>query len=121
MRGNELRTSLINIAHNLSQLGYALDKMAKELHEYAGVLRLCAASPARHEVEVRAQLVEELELSVRSRNCLTKAGVFTIGDLVDMTPETFFKMRGFGVRSRKEVNDELINLGFEPKRISPAL
>ena len=121
MKANELRASLINVAHGLTQLGDALDKVAKELHEYAAVLRLDAASPARHEVGVRAQEIGEFPLTVRSYKCLRKTGVYTIGDLVDMSPETFFAIRGFGARSRKEVNDLLVNLDFEPKRISPTL
>ena len=68
-------------------------------------------------VRVRKQLeksVEELELSVRSSNCLRAAEIKTIGDLVQKSEPEMLKYRNFGRKSLKEIQDILseMNLGF---------
>jgi DNA-directed RNA polymerase subunit alpha len=58
--------------------------------------------------------VDELELSVRSSNCLQSAEIRTIGDLVQKTESEMLKYRNFGRKSLKEISDILrsMNLGF---------
>ncbi len=58
--------------------------------------------------------VEELELSVRSSNCLKAANIKTIGELVLKSEGEMLKYRNFGRKSLKEIADILIgmNLGF---------
>jgi DNA-directed RNA polymerase subunit alpha len=58
--------------------------------------------------------VEELELSVRSANCLRAAGIRTIGELVTKTESAMLKYRNFGRKSLKEISDILgeMNLHF---------
>ena len=47
--------------------------------------------------------VEELQLSVRPYNCLKKANIQTIGDLLRYSPEQLLKLRNFGKKSAEEV------------------
>ncbi len=64
---------------------------------------------------VRRQLdksVEELELSVRSSNCLRAAEIKTIGDLVQKTEGEMLKFRNFGRKSLKEIQDILGEMGL---------
>jgi DNA-directed RNA polymerase subunit alpha len=56
--------------------------------------------------------VEELDLSVRSANCLRNANVTLIGDLVQREERELLKMRGFGVKSLREIQDTLRGLGL---------
>jgi DNA-directed RNA polymerase subunit alpha len=58
--------------------------------------------------------VEELELSVRSSNCLKNANIKTIGDLTRQTEEDIAKTRNFGKKSLQEIKDRLKewNLGL---------
>jgi DNA-directed RNA polymerase subunit alpha len=58
--------------------------------------------------------VEELELSVRSSNCLKNANIRTIGDLTSKTEEEIAKTRNFGKKSLLEIRDKLKewNLGL---------
>jgi DNA-directed RNA polymerase subunit alpha len=58
--------------------------------------------------------VDELELSVRSSNCLKAANIKTIGDLVQKSEGEMLKYRNFGRKSLKEIADILqsMNLGF---------
>ncbi len=56
--------------------------------------------------------VEELELSVRSSNCLRAAEIKTIGDLVQKTESEMLKYRNFGRKSLKEIQDLLADMGL---------
>ena len=53
----------------------------------------------------------ELELSVRSYNCLKRAGINTIGDLIKMTPEQLVNVRNLGKKSLDEIMLKLADLG----------
>ena len=63
-------------------------------------------------IDLLRKSVEELELSVRSANCLKVAGIKTIGDLVQKTEADMLKYRNFGKKSLKEISDMLIQMGF---------
>ena len=56
--------------------------------------------------------VDELELSVRSSNCLRTAEIKTIGDLVRKTESEMLKFRNFGRKSLKEISDILASMGL---------
>jgi len=56
--------------------------------------------------------VEELELSVRSSNCLRAAEIKTIGDLVQKSEPEMLKFRNFGRKSLKEIQDILGEMGL---------
>jgi DNA-directed RNA polymerase subunit alpha len=56
--------------------------------------------------------VEELELSVRSSNCLRAAEIKTIGDLVQKGEPEMLKYRNFGRKSLKEIQDILSEMGL---------
>jgi DNA-directed RNA polymerase subunit alpha len=56
--------------------------------------------------------VEELELSVRSSNCLRAAEIKTIGDLVQKSEAEMLKYRNFGRKSLKEIQDILSEMGL---------
>src|SRR5881628_2657991 len=66
-------------------------------------------------VRIRKQLdksVEELELSVRSSNCLRAAEIKTIGELVQKGEAEMLKFRNFGRKSLKEIQDILGEMGL---------
>ena len=56
--------------------------------------------------------VEELELTVRSSNCLKNAGIKTIGDLARKTEDEIGKTRNFGKKSLSEIKDKLKEWGL---------
>lgn len=62
--------------------------------------------------ELMKKSVEELELSVRSANCLKVAGIKYISDLVQKTEGDMLKYRNFGKKSLKEISDILKSMGF---------
>jgi len=56
--------------------------------------------------------IEELDLSVRAFNCLKRAGVNTVQDLVNKSPDEMMKVRNLGKKSLEEVIAKLGSLGF---------
>lgn len=56
--------------------------------------------------------ISELELSVRSENCLRKANIRTIGELVKCTEQDLLKYRNFGKKSLAEIQNILKNMGL---------
>lgn len=56
--------------------------------------------------------IEELDLSVRSFNCLKRAGINTVEDLTNKTEEEMMKVRNLGRKSLEEVFQKLNELGF---------
>jgi DNA-directed RNA polymerase subunit alpha len=63
--------------------------------------------------EVLYGLVEELELSVRSANCLQNADIRYIGELVQRTEGEMLKTKNFGRKSLNEIKEILAGLGLE--------
>ena len=61
---------------------------------------------------IREQKIENLDLSMRSYNCLKRAGIRTIGDLLNFTYNDLFKIRNLGRKSLKEVLDKIHDLGL---------
>ena len=57
--------------------------------------------------------IDELELSVRSYNCLKRAGINTVEELCNKTPEDMMKVRNLGRKSLEEVLAKLMELGLE--------
>ncbi len=56
--------------------------------------------------------VDELELSVRSANCLQNANITLIGELVQRTEQDMLKTKNFGRKSLKEIKEILANMGL---------
>lgn len=57
--------------------------------------------------------IEELDLSVRSYNCLKRAGINTVGELTQKTSEEMMRVRNLGRKSLKEVIQKLHEIGLE--------
>lgn len=62
--------------------------------------------------ELMGRSVEELELSVRSGNCLRRANIRTLGELVRRTEPEMLKYRNFGKQSLKEISEILAGMGL---------
>lgn len=56
--------------------------------------------------------IDELELSVRSYNCLKRAGINTVGELCNKTPDDMMKVRNLGRKSLEEVLAKLKDMGL---------
>lgn len=60
--------------------------------------------------------IEELDLSVRSYNCLKRAGINTIYELVQKTPDDMMKVRNLGKKSLEEVQSKLASFNLSLKQ-----
>jgi DNA-directed RNA polymerase subunit alpha len=60
--------------------------------------------------------IEELELTERPRNCLKRASINTIGDLIERTPEDLLSITNFGQKSLDEVVERLAQRGLELRK-----
>lgn len=65
--------------------------------------------------KVREMTIEELDLSVRSFNCLKRAGINTVDDLASKSEEDMMKVRNLGRKSLEEVIKKLEDLGLNFK------
>ena len=63
-------------------------------------------------VKVLEMPIEELELSVRSFNCLKRSGISTVGDLTNKTENDMMKVKNLGKKSLEEVIAKLHDLGL---------
>ena len=61
---------------------------------------------------VMAQPIEDLDLTVRSYNCLKREGVTTVGELTEQSEEDLLEIRNFGQKSIDEVKAKLSELGL---------
>ncbi len=66
--------------------------------------------------KVLEMTIEELDLSVRSFNCLKRAGIDTVEDLINRTEEDMIKVRNLGRKSLEEVIQKLNSLGLSLKK-----
>lgn len=65
--------------------------------------------------KVLEMTVEELDLSVRSFNCLKRAGINTVDELTEKTEDEMMKVRNLGKKSLEEVQEKLAELGLSLK------
>ena len=66
--------------------------------------------------KVLEMTIEELDMSVRSFNCLKRAGIDTVEDLTNKTEEEMIKVRNLGKKSLEEVIQKLHSLGLDLKK-----
>ena len=100
----------------------AIGQAAKLLKDHMAIfinfeeISEAAEEPAERAInqmnEVLNRSVEELELSVRSYNCLKNANIQTIGDLVQRTEAEMLRTKNFGRKSLNEIKEILGNLGL---------
>jgi DNA-directed RNA polymerase subunit alpha len=98
---------------------YASNIFQRHLDIFVGFGKLPEEEEAPEETEAERQLKEklkvpisELELSVRSSNCLREARIKTIGDLVKKSELEMLKYRNFGKKSLAEINKILGDMGI---------
>ncbi len=66
--------------------------------------------------KVLEMTIEELDFSVRSFNCLKRAGINTVEDLIKFTEEDMIKVRNLGKKSLEEVISKIASLGLSLRR-----
>jgi len=105
-------------ADALSKAGAVLVEQLSPLVSYSRVSKVEAekgpAQPAIPE-EIYNKPVEQLNLSVRTMNCLRRGGISTVGELTTRTERDLLTLRNFGQKSLNEIKDKLIEMGLSLK------
>ncbi len=82
------------------------------LTEAAGNVEIMVEKEEDNRNKLLELSIEELDLSVRSYNCLKRAGLNSVGELIEKTPEEMMKVRNLGRKSLEEVEAKLIEIGL---------
>ena len=86
-----------------------------DLSDAASRTEVMSAKKEDVKVDVMNMSIDELELSVRSYNCLKRAGINTVSELTNKTSDEMMKVRNLGRKSLEEVLEKLKDLGLELK------
>ncbi len=101
--------ALSQAASMLEQFFHRFVEFPKGLGGIAGVNGTGLAAGASGALDAR---IEELDFSVRTYNCLKKANILTIGDLLQISEAELMQIRNFGKKSLTEVKEKLASLGL---------
>ena len=88
-------------------------KLFIDLSENAKTAEVMIEKEDNEKEKVLEMSIDELELSVRSYNCLKRAGINTVEELTNKTPEDMMKVRNLGRKSLEEVLAKLKELNLE--------
>jgi DNA-directed RNA polymerase subunit alpha len=83
-----------------------------DLEEATVDVEVFAEQEAQAPAQMEDKKIEELDISVRSYNCLKRAGIQTVLELTSKTEEEILKVRALGKKSFKEIKDKLKELGL---------
>src|SRR5919197_1797523 len=109
------RTALASAGSTLVELF----GLCRELDETAEGINI---GPSPQDAQLAADLalpIEELDLTVRSYNCLKREGINTVGELIGRTEADLLDIRNFGQKSIDEVKMKLAGMGLALKDSSP--
>ncbi len=77
------------------------------LTDHVGDVEIMVEKEEDKKEKILEMTIEELDLSVRSYNCLKRAGINTVEELVQNTEEDMMKVRNLGTKSLEEVQNKL--------------
>ncbi len=97
--GAKIMSDHLSLFINLSEMGKSADDVWR-------------ADQTADNRKILDMTIEELDLSVRSFNCLKRAGINTVDDLANKTQEDMIKVRNLGKKSLEEVIAKLKSLGL---------
>src|SRR5919197_3214387 len=111
------RTALASAGSTLVELF----GLCRELDETAEGIDI---GPSPQDAQLAADLalpIEELDLTVRSYNCLKREGINSVGELISRTEADLLDIRNFGQKSIDEVKMKLAGMGLALKDSSPVI
>ncbi|NMA95717.1 MAG: DNA-directed RNA polymerase subunit alpha [Clostridiales bacterium] len=88
-----------------------------DLTEHVNEVEIMVEKEEDEKEKVLEMTIEELDLSVRSYNCLKRASINTIEELIQRTEEDMLKVRNLGKKSLEEINQKLAGLDLSLKKI----
>ena len=106
----------ISAKEAISQAANLLNEHLKlfiDLSDEASIAEVLVEKDDKGKEKILEMTIEELDLSVRSFNCLKRAGINTVDDLINKSEEEMLKVRNLGKKSFDEVREKLQSLGFD--------
>ncbi len=88
------------------------------LTEKVDEVEIAAEEEENNTEKVLEMTIEELDLSVRSYNCLKRAGINTVEELIRKTEDEMMKVRNLGKKSLEEVQNKISELGLKLRKNS---
>jgi DNA-directed RNA polymerase subunit alpha len=88
-------------------------KLFIDLCDEVSIAEVLVDQDEKGKEKILEMTIEELDLSVRSFNCLKRAGINTVDDLINKSEEEMMKVRNLGKKSFDEVREKLQSLGFD--------
>ena len=88
-------------------------KSFSNLSDESAITSIMAEKDDKGKEKILEMTIEELDLSVRSFNCLKRAGINTVENLISKSEEEMMKVRNLGKKSFDEVKEKLKSLGFD--------
>lgn len=87
-----------------------------DLTEHVGTVEIMVEKEENKKEKMMEMSIEELELSVRSSNCLRRANINTVEELTQKTEEDMMKVRNLGKKSLSEIKFKLAEIGLSLKQ-----
>ena len=100
----------ISAKEAISQAANLLNEHLKlfiDLSDEAGIAEVLVEKDEKGKEKILEMTIEDLDLSVRSFNCLKRAGINTVDDLINKSEEEMMKVRNLGKKSFDEVKEKL--------------
>ena len=107
---------VVSAKEAISQAANLLNEHLKlfiDLSDESSITEIMVEKDDKGKEKILEMTIEELDLSVRSFNCLKRAGINTVDDLINKSEEEMMKVRNLGKKSFDEVKEKLHSLGFE--------
>ena len=109
----------ISAKEAISQAANLLNEHLKlfiDLSDESSIAEVLVEKDDKGKEKILEMTIEELDLSVRSFNCLKRAGINTVEDLVSKSEEDMMKVRNLGRKSLEEVIWKLAQLGYSLRK-----
>jgi DNA-directed RNA polymerase subunit alpha len=88
------------------------------LTEKVDEVEIASEEDENNKEKVLEMTIEELDLSVRSYNCLKRAAINTVEELIRKSDDEMMKVRNLGKKSLEEVQHKLVELGLNLRKES---
>lgn len=103
--------AVVQASNIINQHMNAFMSLSDEEEQIAEASSIFVTEPEQTNTELDKH-IEDLDLSVRSYNCLKRAGIHSVKQLVDFSENDLLNIRNFGAKSIEEVKDKLISMGL---------
>jgi DNA-directed RNA polymerase subunit alpha len=107
-------TSLLEVKQMLAQKGLRLGQARGQMGDFQATR--AGTETVESQEDVLTQPVSNLELSVRSRNCMNRLGIKVVGDLTSRSEQELLSAKNFGETSLNEIKTRLAELGLGLRR-----